>query len=109
MSRRWRVILAVPGLAVILAVLAWGYTGLPGFGTRIGVYGRFIDHVAQPERHVTNYVSAVMFDYRGVDTMIEEFILFTSLSSARTTWSPATRSARWAAGSRRSCCCSACG
>ena len=79
MSRRWRVILAVPGLAVILAVLAWGYTGLPGFGTRIGVYGRFIDHVAQPERHVTNYVSAVMFDYRGVDTMIEEFILFTSV------------------------------
>ena len=79
MRRGWRHALTVTSLAAVLAVLSWGYAGLPGFGTRIGHYGVLIDHVAQPQRHVTNFVTAVMFDYRGLDTLIEEFILFTSV------------------------------
>lgn len=79
MSRRLRSLVLVPPLAVLTGVLLWGYSGLPGFGTRIGKYGRFIDHVAQQQRHVTNFAAAVMFDYRGIDTMIEEFILFTAV------------------------------
>lgn len=79
MSRRWRAVLLAPVLAAVLGVLLWGYAGLPGFGSRIGEYGRLINHLAQPQRHVTNFVSAVMFDYRGIDTMIEEFILFASV------------------------------
>lgn len=79
MSRRWQAVLLAPVLAAVLGVLLWGYTGLPGFGSRIGEYGRLINHVAQPQRHVTNFVTAVMFDYRGIDTMIEEFILFASV------------------------------
>ncbi len=80
MSRRWRAILLGPVLAAVLGVLLWGYAGLPAFGSRIGEYGRVIDRLAQQQRHVTNFVTAVMFDYRGIDTMIEEFILFASVT-----------------------------
>jgi multicomponent Na+:H+ antiporter subunit B len=79
MSKRWRALLLAPALTGFSAVLIWGFAGLPGFGSQIGRYGRYIDHVAQQQRHVTNFVAAVMFDYRGVDTMIEEFILFASV------------------------------
>jgi multicomponent Na+:H+ antiporter subunit B len=42
-------------------------------------YGKVIDRVAGRQRHLTNFVTAVMFDYRGVDTMVEEFILFAAV------------------------------
>jgi len=35
--------------------------------------------VAGSERHVTNVVSSVVFDYRGFDTLAEEFILFAAV------------------------------
>jgi multicomponent Na+:H+ antiporter subunit B len=38
-----------------------------------------LNSVAVGERHATNVVAAVVFDYRGVDTMGEEFILFASV------------------------------
>lgn len=79
MRRGWRSVALIPGVAVLLAVLVWGYTGLPGFGAGIPQYGRVIDAIAQQQRHLTNFVTAVMFDYRGVDTMVEEFILFASV------------------------------
>lgn len=79
MSRGIRLALLVPGLGAILGVLLWGYTGLPRFGATLSRYGQLIDQVAEPQRHVTNLVSAVMFDYRGVDTLVEEFILFASV------------------------------
>lgn len=79
MSRRWRHALMAVSLAAVFGVLLWGYAGLPAFGARVGEYGAFIDHVAQRQRHVTNFVTAVMFDYRGLDTMVEEFILFISV------------------------------
>lgn len=79
MSPRWRAVLLAPVLAAVLGVLLWGYAGLPGFGSRIGEYGQLINQAAQRQRHVTNFVAAVMFDYRGIDTMIEEFILFTAV------------------------------
>ncbi|MFB4305034.1 MnhB domain-containing protein [Actinomadura sp. GTD37] len=79
MSERWRRALVLPPLAAILAVLVRGYADLPDFGARIGEYGRLINQNAQGQRHITNYITAVMFDYRGLDTMIEEFILFTAV------------------------------
>ena len=79
MNVQWRRVLVLPPLAAILGVLVWGYTGLPGFGDRIGEYGDLINEHAQAQRHITNYVTAVMFDYRSLDTMIEEFILFTAV------------------------------
>jgi multicomponent Na+:H+ antiporter subunit B len=60
-------------------LLVWGMTGLPPFGDYRGPYGLVLNQVAVPERHATNVVAAVTFDYRGVDTMIEEFILFAAV------------------------------
>ncbi|NVI89215.1 MnhB domain-containing protein [Actinomadura sp. BRA 177] len=76
---KWRRALVLPPLAAIFGVLVWGYTGLPEFGTRIGEYGNLINQHVGAQRHITNYVTAVMFDYRGLDTMVEEFILFTAV------------------------------
>jgi multicomponent Na+:H+ antiporter subunit B len=63
-------------LTVLVGLLAWGVAGLPAFGHFAGRYGEILNHVAVAERHVTNVVGAVVFDYRGLDTMVEELILF---------------------------------
>jgi multicomponent Na+:H+ antiporter subunit B len=64
---------------VFVGLLAWGISGLPAFGHFAGRYGELLNHVTVTERHVTNVVGAIVFDYRGVDTMGEEFILFSSV------------------------------
>ncbi len=64
----------------MFALLVWGMAGLPGFGRYPGPYGDLINAVALAERHVTNFPTAVIFDYRGFDTMGEEYILFTSVT-----------------------------
>jgi multicomponent Na+:H+ antiporter subunit B len=66
----------LPALAVVAGLLAWAVVGLPDFGHYVGPYGYLLNHVAVPERHMTNVVTAAVFDYRGFDTMGEEFILF---------------------------------
>lgn len=61
------------------ALLGWAFAGLPAFGDFEGRYGLLLDRVAVGERHVTNVVTAVVFDYRGFDTLGEEFILFAAV------------------------------
>jgi multicomponent Na+:H+ antiporter subunit B len=63
------------GLPLLAALLVWGFGGLPDFGHYRGTYGDVIAKVVIPERHATSLVTAVVFDYRGVDTLGEEFIL----------------------------------
>src|ERR671935_2350372 len=65
--------------AVLGALLVWAFTGLPDFGRFNGEYGWILDDVAGHERHVTNVVASVVFDYRGFDTLGEEFILFAAV------------------------------
>ena len=79
MTRRARVAILVPALAGLAALLFWGFTGLPDFGHYRGPYGFVLNRVALPERHTTNVVAAAVFDYRGFDTLGEEFILFTAV------------------------------
>jgi multicomponent Na+:H+ antiporter subunit B len=79
MSSGTRRAVFLPAAAVVAAVLVWGLTGLPGFGHYRGPYGLVLNDVAVQERHMTNVVTAVVFDYRGFDTLGEEFILFTSV------------------------------
>jgi multicomponent Na+:H+ antiporter subunit B len=65
---------------IVLATLfVWGLTGLPAFGDFQGEYGRILNSVAVSQRHVTNVVAAIVFDYRGFDTLGEEFILFAAV------------------------------
>jgi len=65
--------------AGLAALWLWGLTGLHAFGDFQGEYGRILNGVAGTERHVTNVVSSIVFDYRGFDTLGEEFILFAAV------------------------------
>jgi multicomponent Na+:H+ antiporter subunit B len=65
--------------AVAGVVLVAAYTGLPDFGHYHGIYGVALNLVGVPERHATDVVTAVNFDYRAFDTLGEEFILFASV------------------------------
>src|SRR5581483_11300058 len=78
-SRRARIVVVLPALAGLAALLAWSFTGLPGFGSFRGPYGILLNRVATPERHMTNVVNATTYDYRSFDTMGEEFILFAAV------------------------------
>jgi len=66
--------------ALLLVMLVWGFLGMPTFGTYPGPYGDVLNTVAPHERHLPNIISAVNFDYRGVDTLGEEFILFVAVA-----------------------------
>jgi multicomponent Na+:H+ antiporter subunit B len=79
MSDRLRLSLFGVALAGLLALLLWGFAGLPDFGHYSGAYGLILNQVAVPERSTTDVVTAVNFDYRGFDTLGEEFILFTAV------------------------------
>jgi multicomponent Na+:H+ antiporter subunit B len=74
-----RGLLALPAVGGLGALLAWGYSGLPPFGHFHGFYGQLLNAIALPQRHTTNVVTAIVFDYRGFDTLGEEFILFASV------------------------------
>jgi multicomponent Na+:H+ antiporter subunit B len=71
-----RGLIALPFLVVVAALLVWAVTDIPDFGHYRGPYGKVLNRIALPQRHTTNVVGAIVFDYRGVDTMGEEFILF---------------------------------
>jgi multicomponent Na+:H+ antiporter subunit B len=75
MTRRPRLAVFAVGVAGLAALLGWGISGLPAFGHFQGGYGNLLLREAVPERHGTNVVTAIVFDYRGFDTLGEEFIL----------------------------------
>lgn len=79
MSERTRLHLFFAGAAGLAALLAWGLAELPAFGAFNGAYALLINHVVVAQRHATDAVTAVNFDYRALDTLGEEFILFTSV------------------------------
>ena len=72
-QRRWIFLAAGMGF---VAFFLWGLSGLPGFGNYPGPYGPAILRVAVAQTRATGVVSAINFDYRGFDTVGEEFILF---------------------------------
>ena len=76
MSNGARLALAAIALPMLGWVLLRGAFGLPEFGHYPGPYGDLLNHLAYVQRHVTNIVAAINFDYRGLDTLGEEFILF---------------------------------
>lgn len=79
MKRRGRMIFFLLSAAAFAGVYLWGLRGLPAAGHYRGPYGDVLNRVATYERHVTDIVTAVNFDYRGFDTLGEEFILFMSV------------------------------
>jgi multicomponent Na+:H+ antiporter subunit B len=79
MSDRLRLSIFAVALTGLLGLLLWGFAGLPDFGDYRGPYGYILNEVAVPERSTTDVVTAVNFDYRGFDTLGEEFILFAAV------------------------------
>ncbi len=67
------------GACTLVVWWAWAFAGLHPVGAFDGAYGRLLASVTVEERHATDAVSAVNFDYRGFDTLGEEFILFSSV------------------------------
>lgn len=79
MTLRSRLLLFGAGAAGLGALLVWALTGLPAFGAETSEYARLLNAAAVTQRHATNVVSAVTFDYRGLDTLGEEFIVLASV------------------------------
>ena len=71
MTDRTRLPFFFISVAGFAAFFLWGLLRLPHFGFYQGPYGNIINSVAVYERHVTNSVTAVNFDYRGVETIGE--------------------------------------
>ena len=76
---RTRKVLFVASAVVFAFLLIWGLLGLPAFGDYRGPYGIVLGKVAVSERQATEVVGATTFDYRGFDTMGEEYILFAAV------------------------------
>lgn len=80
MSGRGRTFVFVGSAVVVFALALYGASGLPQFGAFSGAYADLILRVATVERNAYNVPTAVNFDYRGFDTLGEEFIFFTSVT-----------------------------
>src|SRR3954470_18179415 len=72
-------LLFLPSAAGLLAGLLDALGRLPAFGHYAGPYGFVVNGVGVTERHATDLVAAVNFDYRAFDTLGEEFILFAAV------------------------------
>jgi multicomponent Na+:H+ antiporter subunit B len=79
--RRWAFL---AGMAALAAFYLWGLSGLPAFGSYPGPYGDIINRIAVGQTNATGVVSAVNFEYRGFDTVGEEFILFVAAAGVAT-------------------------
>jgi len=55
---------------------------LPPFGGPTAGYGPAVNAIGPPLRHISNMVSAVNFDFRGIDTLGEEFMLLCAVTGA---------------------------
>lgn len=75
MSDRWRLALFFISGAVFLGLYCNACDDMPPWGYYRGPYGDVISRVAVFERHATDVVNAINYDYRAVDTLGEEFIL----------------------------------
>jgi multicomponent Na+:H+ antiporter subunit B len=75
-----RQILFWSGAVGVASLILLALLRLPPFGHYRGPYGDIINRVALPERHTPQSVAAVTFDYRGFDTLGEEFIFLAAVT-----------------------------
>lgn len=80
MNARVRLVLFLVGGAALLGLLLYGAAGLPQYGSSRGTYEARRDAEGYRIRHVTNMDAYTNFDYRGIDTVGEEFIMFAAIA-----------------------------
>lgn len=66
---------AILGLALLLPALG----ELPAVGAGTSAYADLLDRITPDERHVADVITAINFDFRGLDTLGEEMILFAAV------------------------------
>ena len=64
---------------LFFGLFCYASANLPAWGYYRGPYGDAISNLVVYERHATDAVNAINYDYRGIDTLGEEFILFTAV------------------------------
>ena len=79
MSTKFRNVMFLLSALVFSIFLGLGMSGLPSFGNFHGIYGDLLNKIALSQRHATNIVTAVAYDYRGIDTLGEETVLFAAV------------------------------
>jgi multicomponent Na+:H+ antiporter subunit B len=79
MTDRLRLAIFLIAGPVFLGLYCYATLNLPPWGQYRGPYGDMIAKLAVYERHATDTVNAINYDYRGFDTLGEEFILFTAV------------------------------
>jgi len=84
MSLRLRIALFALAQLCLLPAIWKIAQALPPFGTPSEIYGRSVDALGPPLRQISNMVSAVNFDFRGLDTLWEEFMLLCAVTGAVT-------------------------
>ena len=79
MSERARVLVFAILLLVGVPLALLSQAELPAFEERIPGYGARLAAIALSERQVDTLVVAIIFDYRGFDTLGEPFIIFAAV------------------------------
>lgn len=79
MNLRARTTLFLVSAAALAVIFVLAFLDLPPMGDYRGPYGYVVLQVAVYERHATDVVNAINYDYRAFDTLGEEFILFAAV------------------------------
>lgn len=79
MTERVRLRLFLLAAFTFLGLYCYSVMNMPAWGAYRGPYGDFISRLVVFERHATDAVNAVNYDYRAFDTLEEEFILFSAV------------------------------
>lgn len=85
MSPRTGTIVFAGAALIIAAGLLRAAARLPVLGTRATPYASAMNARAPRERQASNVPTAITFDYRGLDTLGEEIILFAALAGVTRT------------------------
>lgn len=80
MSNRVRNVVFLCFVALFFGIFCYSIQDMPAWGYYRGPYGDMISNLAVFERHATDAVNAINYDYRAFDTLGEEFILFTAVT-----------------------------
>ena len=79
MTERVRVRLFLFAGTLFFGLYCYAALNMPAWGSYRGPYGDFIANLVVYERHATDAVNAINYDYRAFDTLGEEFILFSAV------------------------------
>ena len=80
MTENRRLLVFLIGALGVAAIYCAGIRNMPRWGEYRGPYGDVIASLSVYERHATDTVNAITYDYRGFDTLGEEFILFSAVT-----------------------------